>query len=172
MNTVEILKDKSLKPKQKIEIISQFLLNNSLTSNELIKIANGLKEVDKANCIEAMEYASQKYPPVIDATAFEFVLDNLSSKTPRIKWESARVIANSAHLFPDKLEKATIGLLENTEHEGTVVRWSAAFALAQIIKLKTSLNTELFTTLEFIIEKEEKNSIKKIYIDAIKKSNK
>ena len=170
MNYLEILKDKNLKPKQKIEIISQFLLNNSLRTNELIEIANGLKEVDKANCIEAMEYASQKNPLIIDSFTFDFLIQCLSSKTPRIKWESARVIANTAHQFPEKLEMATVSLLGNTEHEGTVVRWSAATALAQIIRLKTSLNSELFTALEVIIEKEEKNSIKKIYTAAIKKA--
>jgi len=54
---------------------------------------------------------------------------------------------------------------------GTVVRWSAAFALGQIIKLNTLRNKELIPAAEIIINREEKNSIKKIYTEAIKKSN-
>jgi hypothetical protein len=52
---------------------------------------------------------------------------------------------------------------------GTVVRWSTAFALGQIIKIKSSLNKELIPTAEAICEREEKNSIKKIYLEALKK---
>ena len=59
-------------------------------------------------------------------------------------------------------------LLENTEHEGTVVRWSCAYALGEILKLKTKNNTELLPAIKAISEREEKNSIKKIYLAAMK----
>ena len=55
-----------------------------------------------------------------------------------------------------------------TEHSGTVVRWSAAYALSEILKLKTNANKTLLPTIESIIDKEEKDSIKKIYRKAIK----
>jgi hypothetical protein len=49
------------------------------------------------------------------------------------------------------------------------VRWAAAFALGEIIKLKLPINQDLVPTIENIIEREEKNSIKKIYQAALKK---
>ena len=119
-----------------------------------------------------MEYATKQNPNLADETVFSFVSKTLTEKAPRIKWESAKVIGNTAHLFTENLDKAITNLLTNTEHEGTVVRWSAAFALGEILKLKTKHNTNLFPTLEDICEKEEKNSIKKIYLDAIKKTKK
>lgn len=55
-------------------------------------------------------------------------------------------------------------------HEGTVVRWSAAFALGETIKLKLPLKKNLIPFAEEIALNEEKNSIKKIYQAAIKKA--
>ncbi|GDX53125.1 hypothetical protein LBMAG27_21720 [Bacteroidota bacterium] len=99
-----------------------------------------------------------------------FVSKALAEKAPRIKWESAKVIGNIAHQFPAKLEGAIKNLLVNTEHEGTVVRWSAAFGLGEILKLKTRYNKNLLPAIDSIIQREEKNSIRKIYLEAIKKS--
>jgi hypothetical protein len=93
----------------------------------------------------------------------------LTAKAPRIKWESAKVIGNTANLFITKLDTPIKNLLVNTEHEGTVVRWSAAFALGEILKLKTKHNKQLLPAIEAICKREEKNSIKKIYLDAMKK---
>lgn len=101
----------------------------------------------------------------------EFVTQNLTSKAPRIKWEFARTIGNIAHLFPKNLKPAINNLLLNTSHPGTVVRWSAAFALGQIVKLNSSENSYLLPNIREIEEKEEKNSIRKIYLDALKKIN-
>lgn len=97
-----------------------------------------------------------------------FVTDTLLEKAPRVKWESAKVIGNIAHLFPAKLDRAISNLLSNSEHEGTVVRWSTAYALGEILKLKTKYNKQLQPAIEAICEREEKNSIKKIYLTALK----
>jgi HEAT repeat protein len=103
---------------------------------------------------------------------FQFVTQALIAKAPRVKWESARVIGNTAHLFPDKLDEAIKNLLVNSKHEGTVVRWSAAFALGEILKLKTKHNASLLSAIEAICNSDEKSSIKKIYLDAMKKTAK
>jgi hypothetical protein len=77
-----------------------------------------------------MEFASKTNPGIINDKGFEFAIESLKSDAPRVKWESAKVIANTAHLFPKMLNKAVGNLLINTEHSGTVVRWSAAGALS------------------------------------------
>lgn len=172
MTVDELLKDKARKPKEKTETISNWILDKSLPLDELIAFAEKSKDPAKATCIEAMEYATRKSPDIADESMFSFVTETLTSKAPRIKWESAKVISNTAYLFPSKLETAIYNLLENTKHEGTVVRWSAAFALGEILKLKTKHNSKLLPAITRICEKEEKNSIKKIYLDAIKKTKK
>jgi hypothetical protein len=167
-----IINDKSLKPKEKTEAISRLILDNPLVVNELVSYATSTKDPVKATCIEALEFATNSNPDIATKECFDFVTDSLTAKAPRVKWEAARVVGNIASLFPAHLEKAIINLLINTEHPGTVVRWSAATALGQIIKLKTGNNKELIPAIEAITEREEKNSIRKIYLDALKKIRK
>ncbi|MFZ4932111.1 hypothetical protein [Chryseobacterium sp. Mn2064] len=172
MTIEELIKDKTIKSKEKVEIISKWILEKTLPTDELIVFAEKSKDPIKATCVEALEYATKQNPTLADDTVFSFVIQTLTEKAPRIRWESAKVIGNTAHLFPENLDKAITNLLDNTVHEGTVVRWSAAFALGEILKLKTHHNATLLPALENISEKEEKNSIKKIYLDAIKKTKK
>lgn len=172
MTLEELFKDKTTKAKEKTEIIRQWIIDTSLPIDELIAFAEKSKDPVKGSCIESLEYVTKQNPNLADETLFTFVIQTLTEKAPRIKWESAKVIGNTAHLFPENLDPAITNLIANTEHEGTVVRWSAAFALGEIFKLKTKYNTSLLPTLESISEKEEKNSIKKIYLDAIKKMKK
>lgn len=165
----ELLNDKSKKSKEKTELLSQMILSNPKILGELIDFASSAKDPAKATCIEAIEFATKGNPEIASLACLDFVSKSLKEKAPRVKWESAKVIGNIAHLYPDDLDEAIINLLANTEHSGTVVRWSAAYALAQIIKIKTKLNMQLIPAIESICEREEKNSIKKIYIEALKK---
>ncbi|HBS85112.1 MAG: hypothetical protein A2W91_01365 [Bacteroidetes bacterium GWF2_38_335] len=166
----EILGDKSLKAKERNEKLASLLLEEKISADEILKYTSGLKkDADKATCIEAVEYATQQKPGLATAKTLDFVSQTLTEKAPRIKWESARVIGNIAHLFPSKMEKPVANLLENTAHPGTVVRWSAAFALSRIYLMKTKYNADLEKVFRSVIESDEKNSIKKIYITALKK---
>lgn len=170
MTLDELFNNKTIKPKVKTETISKWILDKSLPIDELIAFAEKQKDPAKATSIEAIEFATKQNPNIADETVLNFVTKTLTEKAPRIKWESAKVIGNIAHLYPTKLEKSISNLLENTKHEGTVVRWSSAYALGEILKLKTNHNTDLLPAIENICEREEKSSIKKIYIDAMKKS--
>lgn len=168
MDVQALLQDKQLKAKAKTETISQLLLDGSLPMGTLITIAQMAKDADKATCIEAMEFATKVQPAIATAACFAFVTQTLTEKAPRIKWESAKVIGNIAHRYPNDLSTAIEHLLANTEHGGTVVRWSAAFALGEIVQLKTKHNPTLVPAIEAICQSEEKNSIKKIYSAALK----
>jgi hypothetical protein len=169
MDFKELLNDKTKKPKEKTEQLSFWLSENPSELDRLIDFAKSSKDPVKATCIEAIEFATKGNPTIASESCFEFVISTLTEKAPRVKWESAKVIGNIAHLFPGLLDIAIKNLLINSRYEGTVVRWSAAFALGEILKLKTEYNIELLPTIDTIIVHEEKNSIKKIYLDALKK---
>lgn len=168
MHIEDLVKDRAIKPKEKTGTISNWLLDGTLDTKDIVRFASKEKAPVKATCIEALEFASKQKPAIANENLLSFVTDALVEKAPRVKWESAKVIANIAHLFPAKLDKTIAHLLINSEHGGTVVRWSAAYALGEILKLKTKYNDELLPAIEAICEREEKNSIRKIYLAAIK----
>ncbi len=170
MQIENILSDRQVKAKAKVETIAQLLLANKISIKDLVKIAKASKDPEKATCIEAIEFATKSKPAIATSACLAFVAETLTEKAPRVKWESARVIGNIAHLFPGKLDDAIKNLLTNTEYPGTVVRWSAAYALGEIIKLKSKRNKDLLPAIEAICKREEENSIRKIYLAAIKKT--
>jgi hypothetical protein len=169
MDLETVLNNKEVKSKAKTETISKMLLDNKIGIGELIEFAQTSKDPVKATCIEAIEFATKSKPEIASSACLDFVSKTLMEKAPRAKWESAKVIGNIAHRYPARLDEAIKNLLANTEHTGTVVRWSAAFALGQIIKIKTKRNKDLISAIESICKREEKNSIRKIYLDALKK---
>ena len=171
MDINTVLTDKSIKPKEKIEILCKNLLDKNILIDELMEFAEKSKDSVKATCIESLEFASSKNPEIINPKCFKFIVDNLVSKAPRIKWECAKVIGNTAHLFKKNLDDAVKKLLENASYDGTVVRWSSAFALVKIIKLKTKHNEIIIQEITKILKKEDKNNIKKMYDEAIKNIN-
>lgn len=171
MTVEELFIDKTKKVKEKVETIAKWLLDGSLSARELLVFAEKAKDPDNATCIEAIEFATRKNASVADRRVFDYVTNTLSNTAPRIQWESAKVIGNIAHLFPTHLDKAISNLLINSENEGTVVRWATAFALGEILKLKTKHNKDLLPAIEKIYEREKDNGVKKKYLDAIKKAN-
>jgi hypothetical protein len=171
MTIQEILENKTTKPKEKTEQLSKCILDGLFSTSAVITYAIPTKDAMKATCIEAFEYATKINPAVATKELLQFATVYLNAKSPRVKWESAKLIGNIAALFPDHLEEAIIQLIANTASNGTVVRWSAAYALAEIIKTKHQHKAELVEALKNICNIEEKNSVKKIYLAALKKIN-
>ena len=165
----ELLRDKALKPKEKTELLSKWVLEGKITPGLLVEFASAARASDKATCIEALEFALQKNDMLLGDAEFRFVTEALTSTAPRVKWESAKVIARVAAHHQSDLEPAITNLLVNAEHEGTVVRWSAATALGAILLLKTNHNDRLRPALETLLDREEKDSIRKIYAAALRK---
>lgn len=163
-----ILKDKTIKAKKRVSSISHLLMDGQVAIHQLVDAAKSTNDIDKATIIEAIEFTSKTNAEILDKQGFEFITASLRSAASRVKWESAKVIANTAHLFPEMLGNAVGPLLDNAEHPGNVVRWSAAGALCKIILCNTDLNSELIPTVEAIEKRETDNAIKKIYQRASK----
>lgn len=172
MTIEHIFQDKAIKAKAKVSTIGEWLISRDLPIDELINYAEKQKATDKATCIEAVEYATKKDPSIADENVLTYVTQALKDDEPRVKWESAKVIGNIAKYFPAQLSKSVNNLLPNAENHGTVVRWATAYALAEILKLKTELNQTMLLKIEALCEKEEDNGVKKKYLDALKKVKK
>src|SRR5688572_22446609 len=140
MSFEKIFADKTSKSKQKVIALSTWISKNPSSIDELVVFAKSSKDPVKATCIEAIEFATKADSSLATKKCFDFVTASLTETAPRIKWESAKVIGNVASQFPKHLDTVIKNLLINTDHEGTVVRWSAAYALGEIVKLKTANN--------------------------------
>ncbi len=172
MTLETIFTDKSLKAKAKVNQISERLTEGTLPIDELLAFTEQQTKSTKASCIEAIEHATKKNPPLANEPVLDFVVSTLKDDVPKVKWESARVIANICKLFPEKLAPAIQNLLKNTNHEGTVVRWATALALGEILKLKTDHNKTLLPKIEKLSKVEKDNGVNKKYLAALKKVNK
>lgn len=171
MTIDQILQDKSVKAKGKVIEISERLVKKELHLDEILAFAQTQNSTDKATCIEAIEYATKKSRSVANENLLNYVTNALLENEPRIKWESAKVIGNIAKLFPNKLANAIHNLVDNAKNKQTVVRWATAFALGEILKLKTTHHDELLVVIEDLCLKEADNGVKKKYLDALIKLN-
>jgi len=168
----QLFQDKTIKLKQKVTILGNSLIDGALSCGDLLAYAEQQKASEKATCIEAVEYATKKNLAIANNMLLDYVNNALNDNEPRVKWESAKVIGNIVRLFPDQLKQTIPNLLDNARNSGTVVRWATAYALAEIIKLKTDQNDFLIPEVELLCELEEDNGVKKKYLDALKKIKK
>ena len=168
----QLMQDKSKTNKRKAGEIGGWLLNGDLSVAKLLAFTETLDSANKATCIEAVEYATKKQPVIANEALFTFVTTALKDDEPRIKWESARVIGNIAGLFPAQLSQTLDNLLDNAHHSGTVVRWATAYAISQILKLKTENNKKLLPKTKVLLEKETDAGVQKIYAAALRKVEK
>lgn len=60
MNIEDLLANKAIKPKEKTETLSTWLLDGHLDTNDLIEFASKGKDTLKATCIEAVEFATNR----------------------------------------------------------------------------------------------------------------
>lgn len=167
-----LLQDKALKGKAKVEAIYHLLLGGTVTVDDLISLAVTLKGSEKGTCIEALEMLSRTEPSLCNSACFHFAVDCLGDKAPRVKWEAAKVVGHLAPYFKPQLTKALPALLKNSEDKGTVVRWSAAYALSAILLCRTKLNGDLKPAMKTILEREHNNGVKKIINAALNKLDK
>jgi len=165
-----IIESRTLKAKDKIIQIGELILTGMTSMNAVILAVKSKRGSNMATLMAALEFASKTKPEIITDKVFFFAIESLQDDAPRVKWEAAKVISNSAHLFPEHLKKAVVYLLPNTEHEGTVVRWSAATALSKIIQVNGPVNKELIPAVQSILKWEQDRAITKIYQNALKKA--
>lgn len=82
------------------------------------------------------------------------------------------MIGNVSARYPEKAAGAIDKLLTNAKNKGTVVRWSAAFALSEIVKYNTKIRKTLLGQIESILKKEQNSGVKNVYLKALKAINK
>jgi len=167
MSTIErILKSRN-KPKEKVDTLAKEVKENRISIKQLIAYFEIGSVSEKGSCIEAIERIAREKPEII-LPHIDFIIDHINDQAPKVKWETARVIGNFSQKYPNEVAKAIPKLLLNAKDAGTVVRWSAAFALTEIAKNHLKLRKELVPRFKEIAEKEKNKGVKNLYVKALK----
>jgi HEAT repeat protein len=161
-----ILKSK-VKPKDKTARLAESLKRGETTIRELVEFFATGSASERGTCMEAFEAITRDDPQSAEGV-LDFVIARLGDKAPRVKWEASRVIANSARARPKGVTAALPALLKNTRDEGTVVRWSTAFALTEIALHVPETRKQLRPVMTRLARDEE-GGVKKVYAQGLKK---
>lgn len=172
MRLVDVLNDKSIKKIDARAMIIDGILQGNYTIEELESTSQKLKEKKISTILEAIEEISNKGLIALGLDYLEFAKKYISSKDNSCKRESSRIVGNLASKYPQAVRDCIPTLLDNAKDDGTVIRWSSAYALSRIILLKEYYDTELYEELVSICDNEQENGVRNQYIKAFKKIKK
>jgi len=159
------------KPKALNEFLAAQVRKDDQMAPRLMDALNDGNDKEKGVCLEVLEAVTRERPEWA-SDHLPAVIGLINHKAPKVKWESSRVVANLASKFPDKTAKAIPNLLANTSDKGTVVRWSAAFALGEILKSNDRERKALLGKVEKILKTEKNNGVRNVYLNAMKAMSK
>jgi HEAT repeat protein len=165
--TIEPILKSKIGPKEKTARLAASLKGGEITVEDVVKFFATASDSERGTCMEALEVVSRDDPQSVE-TSLDFVIAQLGHKAPRVKWEASRVIANSARAFPTRVTAALPALRKNTKDAGTVVRWSAAFALTEIALNSPQTRRELLPVMTKLA-REETGGVKKVYAEGLRK---
>ena len=165
----EILQSK-IKPKEKQTKLAEVVVSGKIPVKEFMAFFESAKDTDKGTCADVMKHVSAQ-KPVLLASYIDTLLEYINYELPRVKWGVTEAIGNMARDYPDTAAKAIPNLLKNTTNDKvntTVIRWCAAFALAEIAKHNPKTRKQLLPVFEKIIKSEKNNGVKNVYVKALK----
>ncbi len=169
MDVIEILKDKSIKKLQARELIVRAIADGSFSLREFESRLGELNEKQIATVLEAIEEITGKKIKPLGAEYLLFAQRFILSENNSCKREASRIVGNMAADHPDLSDDAVAALLQNAQNDGTVVRWSSAYALSRIIVLERYRGSSLVDTVRGIYEAEEESGVRNQYKKALKR---
>ena len=146
------------------------VVSGKIPAKQLIDFFEAASDVDKGNCADVMKHVSAKSTGVL-VPYIDILLGYINYNSPRVKWGVPVAIGNMAKDYPEEAAKAIPYLLKNTHDDvinTTVIKWCAAFALAEIAKHNPKTRKQLLPVFEKIIESEKNTGVKNVYIKAMK----
>ena len=108
----------------------------------------------------------------LDVGYLRLAVPFVASTSNSCRREASRIVGNMAADFPDEVAPAVDSLLANADDEGTVVRWSAAYALSRIFILPAYAASPLRQHVEALCEAEQDKGVRGQYEKTLKKLRK
>ena len=167
MNMKEVLSEQ-IKPKEKVEKITQMVIEEPNRITELMQNFRQGSDVEKGTYATVLKHISEKTPEIIEPY-IEELFDYINHKSNRVKWGIPETIGNLAEDYPKRVENAIPLLLINTQDKSTVVRWCAAYALTRIMIHNLGKRDALIEQINHIVSDEKNNGVRNVYLNAIKR---
>ena len=156
------------KPKELVVNLTEKVSEDSALFAQVIQLLKTGSKVEKGTCADVIEQVSSVKPEIIEPYIGDLI-EQINSDLPRVKWGICRAIGNLAQKYPTKTEKAIPKLLINTQDEGTVVRWCAAFAISEIAKNNVASQGLLKVKMQELIAAEKNNGVRNVYLKSLRK---
>ena len=167
MSKIKEILQSGLKPKEKLTTLVEAVTQKKISAKEFIEYFKSAPDVEKGTCADAMKHISKEKPEIL-AHYIDELIGYINYDAPRVKWGIPEAIGNLAQRYPKEVEKAIPKLLVNTKDKSTVIRWCAAYGLTEIAKNNSRTRRELMPLFESMVEKENNNGVRNVYVKAIK----
>lgn len=172
MTIEQIIDEKSVKRLEKRNALIKGIINGNFDFSEVSAACSLLPEKKISLLLEAIEEVSRSKEFSLGEDYLNLSERYVLSSDPSCKREASRIVGNLAAAFPTKLDHAVTALLQNANHDGTVIRWASAYALSRIVILPQYARGPLFEQISDLYEKEKETGVKNQYSKALKKAQK
>lgn len=153
-------------PKEKVLLLVKQIKGRSEFLAEIADYFQVATDADKAVCLAAVNQITKEDPTFVQ-NKIDFIISQLDSRSIQVKLEAGEIIAAAAAAFPDQAAKAIPALTEMAKDQGTIVRWGAAYSLAEIAKNNPKTRKELIRFFKAEAKKEKMSSVRNVYLEAL-----
>lgn len=167
LNVLDEMKNWKGKPKELISYLQENVKKNPSLFPQLIEILKTGTDPQRGTSADVIEALSKENPDLV-APYIDALVGYINYKAPRVKWATSETIGNLSKNYCTETEKAIPNLLANTADNGTVVRWAAAFALAEIAKNCPAARPNLLPRIDEILKTEDNNGVRNVYAKALR----
>jgi hypothetical protein len=171
MSNIDEIIQLKIKPMEIQAKLVEAVIQKTVSIQDFIKYFESAPKVTKGICADVMEQVSKQDPHIL-APYISILIPYINYDLPKVKWGIPEAIGNMAKNYPEQVTAAIPDLLKNTTNEKintTVIKWCAAFALIEIAKYNLRARNQLIPAFNQLIQSEENNGVKNMYIKAMKK---
>lgn len=170
MTIKQIIDDKAVKRLEKRNALIEGIISGNFDFSAVSAACSLLPEKKISILLEAIEEVSRSKEFVLGEDYLKLSESYILSSDPSCKREASRIVGNLAAAFPENLGHAITALMQNANHDGTVIRWASAYALSRIVIIPQYARGPLFEQISNLCEKEKETGVKNQYSKALKKA--
>ena len=166
-DSVRLILASPVKHKQQVEQIVEIARRDPAVLAQVVDLLRSGSDVEKGTAAEVFKFVAADAPGML-LPHIQVLCEFIDHRAPRVRWGCPEAIGHLARAYPAEVEGAIPKLIANLQDKSTVVRWCAAFALAEIAKHNRERQGELLARFREWIETETNNGVRNVYAKAIK----